>query len=56
MKYHLTSVLLILAAVILEVVGFGAIASALGVVLLGTGVALEICFWMRCVRVRAFWG
>jgi hypothetical protein len=53
MKYHLTSVVLILAAIILEVIGFGTIASAFGVILLGTGVALELWFWMRLVRVRA---
>jgi hypothetical protein len=53
MKYHLTSVVLVLAAIILEVIGFGTIASAFGVMLLGTGVALELWFWMRLVRVRA---
>ena len=52
MKYHLASVVLILAAIILEV-GFGTIASAFGVILLGTGVALELWFWIRLVRVRA---
>jgi hypothetical protein len=53
MRYHLTSVVLILAAIILEVIGFGTIASAFGVILLGTGVALELWFWIRLVRVRA---
>ena len=53
MKYHLTSLLLIIAATILEVVGFGAIASALGVALLGAGVTLELWFWFRLFRVRA---
>jgi hypothetical protein len=53
MKYHLTSGLLIVAAVSLEVIGFGAVAQALGVVLLGAGVALEGWFWMRLVRARA---
>lgn len=52
MKYHLTSALLIVAAVIFEIAGFGAIASALGVVLLGAGVALELWFWIRFVRGR----
>jgi hypothetical protein len=52
MKYHLTSVVLILAAFILEVIGFGTIASAFGVILLVTGVALELWFWIRLVRIR----
>ena len=53
MKYHLTSLLLIVAAITLEVVGFGAISSAVGVVLLGAGVSLELWFWIRLFRVRA---
>jgi hypothetical protein len=53
MKYHLTSVVLIVAAIILEVIGFGTIASAFGVILLAAGVALELWFWIRLVRVRA---
>ena len=53
MKYHLTSLLLIVAAIILEVVGFGAISSSLGVVLLAAGVTLELWFWIRLFRVRA---
>jgi hypothetical protein len=53
MKYHLTSVVLIVAATILEVIGFGTIASAFGVILLATGVALELWFWIRLVRARA---
>jgi hypothetical protein len=52
MKYHLTSALLIVAAVILEVAGFGAAASSLEVVLLSIGVALELWFWIRLVRSR----
>lgn len=52
MKYHLTSVVLIVAAFVLEVIGFGTIASAFGVILLGTGVALELWFWIRLVRIR----
>jgi hypothetical protein len=52
-KYHLTSLVLIVAAIILEVIGFGTIASAFGVILLATGVALELWFWIRLVRVRA---
>jgi hypothetical protein len=52
-KYHLTSIVLIVAAIILEVIGFGTIASAFGVILLATGVALELWFWIRLVRVRA---
>jgi hypothetical protein len=53
MNYHLTGVLLIVAAVILEVSGFSAVASAFGIVFLGAGVALEVWFWIRLVRVRA---
>jgi hypothetical protein len=53
MKYHLASVVLILPAIILEVIGFGTMAGAFGVILLGTGVALELWFWIRLVRVRA---
>ena len=53
MKYHLTSLVLIVAAIILEVVGVGAIYNALGVALLGAGVALELWFWIRLFRVRA---
>jgi hypothetical protein len=52
MKYHLTSLLLIVAAIILEATGFSAIGNALGVVLLGAGVALELWFWIRLFRVR----
>jgi hypothetical protein len=53
MNYHLTSVVLMAAAIILEVSGFGTIASAFGVILLATGVALELWFWIRLVRVGA---
>jgi hypothetical protein len=53
MKYHLSSVALVLAAIILEVIGFGTVAGAFGVILLGMGVALELWFWIRLVRVRA---
>lgn len=53
LKYHLTSVVLIVAAFVLEVIGFGTLANAFGVILLGTGVALELWFWIRLVRVRA---
>lgn len=48
MKYPLTSLLLIVAAIILEVVGFSAIGSTLGVVLLGAGVALEL-WWIAAI-------
>jgi hypothetical protein len=48
MKYHFISALLLVAAVVLETLGFGA-----GVVLLAAGVGCEIWFWMRVVRARA---
>jgi hypothetical protein len=48
MKYPLTSLLLIVAALILEVVGFSATGSALGVVLLGAGVSLEL-WWIAAI-------
>jgi hypothetical protein len=53
MKYHLISLLFIVLAIILEVTGFGAIASVPGVVLLGAGVSLELWFWIRLFRTRA---
>jgi len=49
MKYHLISALLLVAAVVLETLGFG----SGGVVLLAAGVGCEIWFWMRVVRARA---
>jgi hypothetical protein len=48
MKYHLGSVSLLIAAVILETLGF----SGGGIVLLGAGVACECWFWVRLVRGR----
>jgi hypothetical protein len=48
MRYHLSGVSLLVAAVVLETLGFG----SGGVVLVGAGVACEICFWMRLVRRR----
>ncbi len=48
MKYHLISALLLVAAVLLETLGFSG-----GVVLLAAGVGCEIWFWMRVVRARA---
>ena len=48
MKYHLISALLLVAAVVLETLGFGG-----GVVLLAAGVGCEMWFWMRLVRARA---
>jgi len=48
MKYHLISALLLVAAVLLETLGFGG-----GIVLLAAGVGCEIWFWMRVVRARA---
>ena len=47
MKYHLISALLLIAAVVLETLGFGG-----GAVLLAAGVGCEIWFWMRVVRAR----
>jgi hypothetical protein len=43
MQYHLVGVSLLIAAAVLETLGFGSGA----VLLLGAGVACEIRFWMR---------
>jgi hypothetical protein len=46
MKYHLISALLLVAAVVLETLGFAG-----GIVLLAAGVGCEVWFWMR-LRAR----
>jgi hypothetical protein len=48
MKYYLISALLLLAAAVLETLGFGS-----GVLLLAAGVGCETWFWMRLMRARA---
>lgn len=53
MKYHLTSAVLIVTALVLQIAGFGGSGAALGVILLGAGVALELWFWVRLFRARA---
>jgi hypothetical protein len=53
MKYHLTSAVLVVAAIALEIAGFGAVETALGVVLLAAGVGLELWFWVRVFRPDA---
>ena len=48
MRYHLISASMLIAAVLLETLGYAG-----GVIFLGAGVACEIWFWMRVVRARA---
>lgn len=48
MKYRIATLLLLVAATILYIVGFGSGTA----VVLGGAVALEIYFWMRVVRGR----
>jgi hypothetical protein len=48
MKYHLISVSLLIAAVVLETGGF----TVGSLTLLGVGIACENWFWMRLVRRR----
>jgi hypothetical protein len=48
MKYHLISTLLIVAALMLETVGF----AGGGIALLGAGVGCEIWFWVRVAHRR----
>ena len=48
MKYHLISALLLVAAAVLDTLGFFSGV----VVLLAAGVACETWFWMRLVRSR----
>lgn len=49
MKYHLVSLMLLLAAAALSVVGFG---SGMAIAL-SAAVALEVYFWIRVVRGKA---
>lgn len=49
MKYHLVSLLLLLAAAGLYVVGFGGGTA----IALGAAIALEMLFWTRVVRRKA---
>jgi hypothetical protein len=46
MKYHLVTVLLMVSALPLYVVGF----ASGGTLVLGAAVALEVWFWIRVVR------
>lgn len=46
MKYHLVTMLLIVAALLLYVVGF----AMGGTLVLAAALALEVWFWMRIVR------
>ena len=52
MQYHLASALLMVAAVVLQIAGFSGVGTAVGVTLLGAGVGLELCFWVRLSRTR----
>lgn len=46
MKYHLITILLLVAALPLYAVGF----AVGGILVLGVAVALEVWFWIRIVR------
>jgi hypothetical protein len=47
MKYHLLSAALIVAAIVLEMAGYGRAGSDLGATLFVAGVACEFWFWIR---------
>jgi hypothetical protein len=46
MKYHLLSAALIVAAIVLEMAGYGRAGSDLGATLFVAGVACEFWFWI----------
>jgi len=52
MKYHLITLLLIVAAGVLQTVRQGGTGDVLGVALVGVGVALEVWFWIRLTHGR----
>jgi hypothetical protein len=47
MRYHLLSAALVVAAIIMEMAGYGTAGSDLGATLFAAGAAAELWFWIR---------